>query len=101
MSYHVFNNLGELLNGDLAAKIRRGVFSKDLMDRKFDCYLPSKVTIKCVYEGKCRSICIIYEVKFSMCDSIYISNTQHTFKRIMYVHFSDLQRLLKNRQKSD
>ena len=35
-----------------------------------------------------------------MCDDIYISNTQQTFKKIMDVHFSDLLRILKNRQKS-
>ena len=33
MSYHRFKNLVELLNGDLAAKIGREIFSKDLMDR--------------------------------------------------------------------
>ena len=32
MSYHIFNNLAELLNGDLAGKIGQGIFSKDLMD---------------------------------------------------------------------
>ena len=32
-SYHRFNNLAELLNGDLVEKIMRGIFSKDLMDR--------------------------------------------------------------------
>ena len=63
MSYHRYNNLAELLNVDLAAKIGRGVFSKDLMDRECNCSLPSKANRKCVYEGKCRSKCIIYEVK--------------------------------------
>ena len=33
MSYHIFNNLAELFNGDLATKIGRGIFSKDLIDR--------------------------------------------------------------------
>ena len=33
MSYHIFNNLTELINGDLAAKIGQGIFSKDVMDR--------------------------------------------------------------------
>ena len=33
ISYHRYNNLAEQLNGDLAAKIGRGIFSKDLMDR--------------------------------------------------------------------
>ena len=43
MYYHRFNNLAELLNGDLAAKIGREIFSKDLMNRECNCYLPSKV----------------------------------------------------------
>ena len=81
MLYHRFNNLAELRNGDLAAKIRRGIFSKDLMNRKCNCSLPSKVNGKCVYEGKCRSRCIIYEIKCSMCDAMYIGNTQQTLKK--------------------
>ena len=101
MSYHRYNNLAEPLNGDLAAKIGRGIFSKDLMDRECNFSLPFKVNGKCVYEGKCRSKCIIYEVKCIKCDAIYICNTQQTFKKRMDVHFSDLQRLLKNGQKSD
>ena len=36
-----------------------------------------------------------------MCDAIYIGNTQQTFKKRMDGHFSNLQRLLKNGQKSD
>ena len=35
-----------------------------------------------------------------MCDAIYIGNTQQTLKK-KDVHFSDLQRLINNRQKSD
>ena len=63
---------------------------------------PSRqVNGKCVYEGKYQSSCIIYEVKCCMCDAIYIGNTQQTFKKRMDGHFSDLQRLLKNGQKSD
>ena len=49
MSYHRFNNVAELLNGYLAAKSRRGNFSKDLIDREFNCSLPSEVNEKCVY----------------------------------------------------
>ena len=36
-----------------------------------------------------------------MRDAIYIGNTQQTFKKRMNGHFSDLQHLLKNGQKSD
>ena len=36
-----------------------------------------------------------------MCDAIYIGNTQQTFKKRMDGHLSNLQRLLKNKQKTD
>ena len=71
------------------------------MDMECNYSLPSKFNVKCVYEGKCRSRCIIYEVKCCICEAIYIGKTQQTFKKIMDAHFSNLQRLLKNRQKSD
>ena len=101
MSYHRYNNLAELLNGDLTAKIGRGIFPKDFMDRECNCSIPSKVNRKCVYKGKCRSKCIIHEVKCSTRNAIYIDNAQQTFKKRMDGHFSDLQLLLKNGQKSD
>ena len=44
MSYTIFNDLEELLNRDLAAKIGQGIFSKDLMDREFNCSLPYKIS---------------------------------------------------------
>ena len=78
MSYHRFNNLTKIINGDLVTKTGRGIFSKDLMDRECNCSLPSKVNGKCVYEGKCMSKYIIYQVEFSMRDAIYIGNTQQT-----------------------
>ena len=71
------------------------------MYRECNCSLPFKVNGKCIYEGKCRPKCIIYPVECSMCDVIYINNTQQTFKKIMDGDFSDLLRLLKNGQKSD
>ena len=87
MSYHRYNNLAELLNGELTPKIGRVIFSKDLMDRECNCSLPSKVNGKCVYEGKCRSKCIIYQVECIKCDAIYIGNTQQTFKKRMNGHY--------------
>ena len=46
MSYHIFNNLAELLNRYLAAKIGWRIFSKDLMYIGCNCYIPSKVSRK-------------------------------------------------------
>ena len=71
------------------------------MDRECNCSLPYKVNGKCFYKGKCQSKFIIYEVKCSTCDAIYIGNTQQNFKKRMDDNFSDIQRLLKNGQKSD
>ena len=51
ISYHVFNKLAELINGDLAAKIERGILSKYLMDIECNCSLPYKVNGNCVHEG--------------------------------------------------
>ena len=92
-----------LVNIDIftCSKYSVGIFSKDLMDRECNCSLPSKVNVKCVYEGKCRSKCIIYQVECIKCDAIYIGNTQQTFKKRMNGHFSNQQRLLKNGQKPD
>ena len=101
MYYHRYNNLAELLNGYLATKIGRGIFSKYLMDGKCNFSLPSKVNGKCVYGGKCQSRCIFYKVKCFMCGAIYIGNTQQTFKKTMDGHFSDIQRLLNNGKKPD
>ena len=58
----------------------RKVFQPRL-PRYLNCSLPSKVNGKCVYKVKCLSRCIIYEVKCSMCEAIYIGNTQQTFKK--------------------
>ena len=96
MSYHRFNNLAKSLNGDLTAKIGQGILSKDLTYRTCNCSLPSKVNGKCVYEGKCRSKYLIYKLKCSMCDAIYIGNTQPTPKKRMDGHLSGILRLLKN-----
>ena len=41
---------------------------------------------------------LLYEVKCSMGQAIYIRNTQKTFKKIMHRHLSDLTHLLKNEQ---
>ena len=101
MYYHRFNNLAELLNKDLPTKIRQGILSRDLMDRECNCYITSKFNAECVCKGKCQKKCLIYELKCSMCESIYLGKTQQTLKKIMDSHFSNLLSLHKNGQNSD
>ena len=48
--------LYELLNGDLAAKTGQGTLSRDLMDRDYNCSIPSKVHGKYIYEDQSRKM---------------------------------------------
>ena len=61
----------------------------------------SKVNGRYVFEGKFRQKCLIYELKWSMRDAVYIGNTHQKCNKRMDGHFSNVQRLLKNGQKSD
>ena len=71
------------------------------MNRSCNCSLTSKFHGKYIYEGKCGCKYLIYEVKRSQCDAIYIGNKHQTSRKIMENNFSNVQRLLKSRQKSD
>ena len=63
MSYHIFNDLSKLLNGDLATKIGWVILSIELIDIECNCYLKSKFNIECVYKGMPQKKYLIYEVK--------------------------------------
>ena len=78
MSYHRFNNLAKLLNRDLAEKIGQVILSAELIDIECNCSIPSKVNGECVYKVKLWVKGLIYEVKCSICKTIYISNTKQT-----------------------
>ena len=56
MSYHRFPNLGEVLQGDMIGKLRKGIGSKYLLDRECNCSSTTKVKFECAYEGDCRPI---------------------------------------------
>ena len=45
--------------------------------------------------------CLIYELKFSRCEVIYIGNIQHILKKRTDVNFSDFIRLFRNGQRSE
>ena len=100
MFYHKLDKLAELIKGDLATKIWRGIFYKDLTDRECNCSLPSKVNGNCVYEGKSRSNGLIYEVKLSVCDAIYIGNTQQTPKKQEWTDISPISHVYSRTDKN-
>ena len=45
MSYHRFPNLGEVLQGDMIWKLRKGIGSKDFLDRECNCNSTKKVKL--------------------------------------------------------
>ena len=53
MSYHGFNNLSGLLNGDLI-KTRRVINCRDFMDRSCNYSNPYKVDYSCDFEVQCH-----------------------------------------------
>ena len=101
MSYHRFQNLGELLQGDLTAKLREDIVSKDFMHRDCNCNKNCKVNGLCAYNGDCRKCCIVYKVTCRICGEIYIGNTQQTLKDRMKGHYNDVQQLVQNGKFSD
>ena len=101
MSYHRFQNLGELLQGDLTCKLREGIYSKDFQDRECNCNEGSKVDGLCAYNGQCRKSCVVYKVTCRICDAVYIGNTQQTLKSRMNAHFNDVQKLVQDGKLSD
>ena len=61
--------------------------------------LVKKIYVKCVLGNNTSSL--TYEVKCSQYNYIYIFNTHHTFKKKVEGNLSDVQLILRNRQKSD
>ena len=62
ISYYRFPNLGEVLQGDMIGKLRKGTRSKYILDRECNCSSTTKVKSECAYEGDCRAYCIVYKV---------------------------------------
>ena len=49
MSYHRFPNIGEVLQGDMIGKLRKGIGMKYFLDRECDCSSTTKVKGECAY----------------------------------------------------
>jgi len=63
MPHSRFQNLGELLQGDPAKKLREGVQSKDFMDRVCSCNTASEQQGNtCHCQGNCRKSIIVHKV---------------------------------------
>ena len=45
MSYHRFPNIGEVLQGDMIGKLRKGIGMKYFLDRECNCSSTTKVKV--------------------------------------------------------
>ena len=78
-----------------------GVGSMDFADGPCNCNKKSLVNGSCSFEGKCRAHMVVYEAKCTICDMVYIGNTQNSLKTRMSQHFQDVRKLVRLDQSSD
>ena len=100
VSYHIFPNLGELLQRDLGSKIGRNLASNYFLDRECNCNTTNKVKGRWAYGGECRRCCVIYKLMCKWCRDFYVGNTQNTLK-IMKQHFQDVVQKFTNNKNSE
>ena len=99
MAYRKFRNLGELLQSDLSSKLNENLTSLDYMERPCNCPAHCKINGKCPYNDKCRTSCIVYQVRCKSTGKTYIGNTQQYLKKRIGAHLSDVKRLISNGKK--
>jgi len=70
-------------------------------EKKMDCNVASKLNGKCMYNGECRKMCIVYQAKCTICNKIYIGNTQQKMKSRQGQHLHDVREMTLKEKKSD
>lgn len=101
MSYRRHSNLSQLFQGDLTAKLMRGVESADFKDRPCNCCNATLVEGSCFCKGKCRKSVVVYKANCKLCNCFYIGNTQQKLKKRMEQHFGETTKLVNDGEKSD
>ena len=101
MSYHRFTNLLEILQGNLNAKLNKGIDSMDFMDLPCNCSRCTKnAQGHCVYNGECRTSIVVFKAEADD-GSYYIGSTQQHLKDQMKGHHNDVQKLVNLGKTSD
>ena len=66
------------------------------MDRECNLSSLSKVNSCCEFKGTCQKKVLLDQVKFTLCDPIYIGKMQQILRKLMDSHFSNVQQLINN-----
>ena len=94
--YHRLSNIGEILQGDILGKPRKGIVSKDFLNREYNCSSTTKLKVTCAYKGECGVCRLVYKVEYRLCISVYVGNTKNTPKKRMQQHFQDVAQKLQH-----
>jgi hypothetical protein len=97
MAYSRFQNIRELFQGDLNAKLTRGITSLDF--QLLPCNCRNKEA--CPYDGKCRTPIVVYQATCLTTQKKYIGCTQQHVKTRMQQHVQDVKNLVTRNHRSD
>ena len=98
MSYHRFQNLRELFQGNLNTKLLEDVTSLDFDQLPCNCRKKDK---KCIYDGNCRNKVVVYQTTCALTGKKYVGNTQQPVKTRIQQHVQDTRRLFLLGKRSD
>lgn len=90
MSYHHFQNLRELFQGDLNATIIKGIGSLTFQDLPCNC----RKKCKWAYSDNCRNKIVVYQATCLITGKNYIGNTQQHVKSRMQQPTQDTKKLV-------
>ena len=91
ISYHRFPNLRENLASDLTTKLMRGIIDLDRTDQPCNCDVRSKRTDgTCMYDGACRNVNVVCELKDKITGMSYVGKTQNDLKKRTSSHIGDV-----------
>lgn len=84
-------NLKEMLLGDIATKVMKGVspteYVKATQKKKCSCRQSSKVDGKCLWNEECETTGVIYKITCKCCNDFYLGKTQRGLKKRCQEHY--------------
>ena len=101
MFYHRSLNLGEIIQGFMVGKVRKGIGSKYFLNCDYNFSSMTKVKWTFVYEGEYIACCVVCKVTCRLRLSVYVGKNQNTLKNRIKEHFQDVSQKAQHDKKSD
>ena len=98
MAYRRFENIDELLISHANNVVMKNWISRDFKQRDCNCNVANKdAKGKCIFNGQCRTTCVIYELQCKISKKKHIGQTQQHLKERTNQHFNDVVKLKKKK----